>query len=410
MQITKPKIQYLFTLIFILIVILAWVLMCRDMATAGSYTDSAHGNSSYGVNRLDTGYNVGDCANCHDLNGPDVCVNELMLFYGWGDKCDLFCYKCHDSAGGEMQVDNYLYSMSFGGYTPLTWPGIYKQFCADQVFYTNCGSRHDLEQIYNLIKDDPLGWGRPPVPNPCWACHNTHLAKRIGSTQYHPPYDPTKSTISRPSDHNNLWGDDASERMDQYVASVGGYYQAPYYGSGPWDPITGPFEPAGDSTFDGSNLPDYVTFCMDCHRYPLYDPERSVDVKVIDWSSSGDKHGGRASSDFYCPGGMGTGLWEQGDLRAPYKDDWKEIQYNYVLSCTDCHEPHGSPNRLHLIRRFVNGENVAAETVTCNSDDDYLALCGRCHTNIHTSFGGCFVCHFHGSSMGSGCYPSERTF
>ena len=55
--------------------------------------------------------------------------------------------------------------------------------------------------------------------------------------------------------------------------------------------------------------------------------------------------------------------------------------------------------RLHLIRRFVNGENVAAETAFCNSDDDYLAICNRCHTNIHTSESGCSVCHAHGEEV-----------
>ena len=194
--------------------------------------------------------------------------------------------------------------------------------------------------------------------------------------------------------------------MDQYADYVAGYYQAPYYGSGPWDPDTGPFEPAGDSTQDGSNLPDYVTFCMDRHQYEQSDLERGgVTVKAIQWgppwctSYNADKHGAHASGDIY----NGAGGYEQEELRTPYNDTNKENCYNYVLSCTDCHEPHGSPYRLHLIRRFVNGEDVNGETQPdgCNSDDDYQQLCGRCHTNMH-DLGGCFVCHSHGKEMNFG--------
>ena len=404
---TRLEPRYLPTATVIVVALLVWVLSASGVAASDMYTDSAHGNTTYGVNRSDAGYETGDCAHCHDTFDDSLCgENQAMLFYGWIDKCNLFCYQCHVSSDGEMQVDNYLYCMNFGGLTK-TWPGIYKQFCAPACENGNCGSRHDLGAIYNLINNDPYGWGSPPVPNPCWACHNTHLAQRIGAAQHHPPYDPTKSCITRPSERYNnpsnpLWGDDASERMDQYAASVDGHYQAPYYGDisdANWELS---YEPAGTaSPSDGSNLPDYVTFCMDCHQYTQYDPERSQTVKVIEWGPpwcttyNADKHGAHVSGDY-----DGTATYEQGNLRAPYDDIYKENGYNYVLSCTDCHEPHGSPYRVDLIRRFVNGEDVSAGTQTggCYTDDDYEQLCGRCHTNTH-DLGGCFVCHSHGIEM-----------
>jgi hypothetical protein len=407
MKITGFELQSLPTTMVIILALFVWVLSSSGVAIADTYADSAHGNPTYGVNRPDTECPTGtpcptgDCTHCHDTFDDSLCgANPSMLFYGWIDKCNLFCYKCHGSAGGEMQVDNYLYCMNFGGRTK-TWPGIYKHFCDPPCTYANCGSRHDLGAIYNLINNDPYGWGSPPIPNPCWACHNTYLAQRIESS---PSYDPSKSPITRPSERYNnpsnpLWGDDNSERMDQYAASVGGYYQAPYYGSGPWDPVTGPFEPAGDSTQDGSNLPDYVNFCMDCHQYAQSDPERGgATVKVIKWGppwcnpNEADRHGAYRAND--C---TDLSQYPEGSLVDPYSE---QPLSNYVLSCTDCHEPHGSPYRLHLMRRFVNGQDVPGDTYPCEGQEanwqEWINLCERCHTLTHADMSYCSYCHYHG--------------
>ncbi|PIV42558.1 MAG: hypothetical protein COY75_11160 [Nitrospirae bacterium CG_4_10_14_0_8_um_filter_41_23] len=412
----KGKIIFRSGLFALSSLLFALCLILPDRANSGPYTTSAHG-SSYGVNRTGLssfGYSVGNCAHCHEqhasIGGQTITPARRELFYEFISKCDHICYKCHNNTGAEMQVLNYPYCVSFGGYT-LTWPGIYKHFCGDTFVYTVCGSRHHQGQIRDTLKDNAHGWGYPNWLYGCSGCHNVHMSQRIGATQYHQPYDPSKSPITRPSEHYNnplnLWGDDAGERMDQYASSVGGHYLAPYYGSFGGSQ----YEPAGQAApTDGSNLPDYVTFCMDCHQYAQSDPETGASVKAIDWDTNGDKHGGRPSGD--CPCG---GTWEQGNLRAPYSDANKEAGYNYVLSCTDCHEPHGSPNRLHLIRRFVNGENVAAGTDTVSpcddSDADWQQICGRCHTSMHTSFGGCPTCHRHGYDA-DWCSPcvSDRTF
>ena len=66
---------------------------------------------------------------------------------------------------------------------------------------------------------------------------------------------------------------------------------------------------------------------------------------------------------------------------------------NYVLSCLDCHEPHGSYSYKYLIRKEVNG-NIT--NVTTDTHDDWKTLCLRCHYREHTN-NSCLECHYHGS-------------
>jgi hypothetical protein len=185
-----------------------------------------------------------------------------------------------------------------------------------------------------------------------------------------------------------LWGDETAERMLYYAQTNGGIYQAPYYGSNP----SSTYEPAGDFTSDGSNLPDYVSFCMDCHQYQQNDPERGAIVKSINWGTNGDRHGGYRANDCTA-GGFG-----EGSLRAPYNDF---AFSNYILSCTDCHEPHAGRKRLHLIRRYINGEALDGDTGSCDESVDMRAVCERCHVLppiSHTGDQPCFAsnCHGHG--------------
>lgn len=315
----------------------ALCLILPDRASSGPYLDSAHGGqngTTTGVQRTSVSdYAAGNCVHCHEqhasIGGQTITPQKHVLFYGYvsGQAYDTVCCRCHQSVAPEQEVLNYLYSINFGGLSSVAFAGIYNHFFHTNVAYANCGSRHHLLKIYNIIKDNGQGWGYGSDPTPCEACHNVHLAQRIGATQYHGPYDPNKSPIQRVTEHNdptkrlNLWGDDASERMDQYASSVGGHYLAPYYGS-VGNPTTGPFEPAGDSTKDGSNLPDYVTFCMDCHQYAQYDPERSLNVKAIEWgppwstSLNADIHGAYAGGGYWH-----SVIHEQGNVRAPYDDD-----------------------------------------------------------------------------------------
>lgn len=181
--------------------------------------------------------------------------------------------------------------------------------------------------------------------------------------------------ISRPSDHNNLWGDDTTERMNAYN------YKSPY-----WSNNTS-YEPANDTTSDGTNQPDYVKFCTDCHntnntiqttnpRFPRTTP---TNLRQINWSNTGDKHGQNDGTP--------------SNLMAPYLNTSE-----YTVSCLDCHEPHGSTTNIYLLRTEVNTKTNVS--VPSSSYDNWTNFCiGTCHSSkSHGRYGGqnCENCHYHG--------------
>jgi hypothetical protein len=104
MKVRRYKLQGSWTIIFMIVGVLLWVLSCGDVATAGSYADTAHGNSSSGVKISGTECPAGipcpqgDCGQCHDTFDPGICgENETMLFNPLDDPD--FCFLCHTPTG-----------------------------------------------------------------------------------------------------------------------------------------------------------------------------------------------------------------------------------------------------------------------------------------------------------------------
>ena len=184
--------------------------------------------------------------------------------------------------------------------------------------------------------------------------------------------------------------------MDKYTT-----YQAPNVVSG--------YEPDGSATANGSNLTDYVTFCTDCHNTneTIYSNTLGRNLIQIDWTV--EKHGlGDASDDYPTVT----------ERKAPYQDDIR-----YVLACTDCHEPHGSPN-IFLTRQRVNNGNVTVYTGTGQGPYgrdllEWIYLCDRCHEGLDATDTGpnhphpfdydddpdydCFECHNGGGGPNRSC-------
>ncbi len=427
---------------------------------SGPYLNSAHGNTAYGVNRNATasiGYTKGHCGHCHEQHAtiggaepapagghpsPFALFNDNFL-----SQSQDFCFDCHRGSGSvQMSFDrtNYNYSYWFGGDTiHHTSPdNIY------DAFNPMSGSAHNLQDILNFVKQKwPETFGNES--NPCNACHNPHLSQR-------------GYPIVRPTDRNNIWGDSPAENMRDYAAAHGGQYQAPY-----WYGSTSRYEPDGSATTDGSNVPDYITFCSDCHNANdnIYSTPLGRNLSKINWANpdrtypqAGDYHGsitrcfdadgtrarqwrtcGCVKDDSYgfTTGGFCRGaavdangcclynghtvdalVW-WGDIKAPYIT---ANYQNFILNCTDCHEPHGAvhgdgTNIPYLLRKTANGhynkQCAGGGGNPCSWEEEF---CRSCHHHRESAeqtyipefdrtvtadgghcgnFGNCLNCHNH---------------
>jgi hypothetical protein len=383
--------------ILILVALLLGMLSCANIASADIYTASAHGDATQGVNRSTATCEnwpggqcvTGSCAHCHDTFDPDICGNDpngLMLFAPNENptpdpQTDNFCYQCHKDVGSVQSggITNYTYSKNFGGGSE-TFTTIYEAF---NPTTGSSPSSHNLSDIQNYIAGE-VGFSMDV--NPCMACHNQHTAQQnfpvvasgLGGV---------KTAIRRPIDHEslpyNLWGDEnyatsghelIKNLFDQYSVA----YQSPYFAGG------SNYEPANDTTTNGSNLPNFITFCNDCHGHTdVPSTERARYLKKIDWGTATEH-------------GLGHGNAYMGDTAAPYGND----SNNYVLCCTDCHEAHGSENEW-LLRTCVNGTEVSIP-----GPNQWMDFCMACHTSVqqHTTpwnaSADCSnngICHIHGS-------------
>jgi hypothetical protein len=395
MQITRSRIQYLPTTILIVVGVFVWVLSSSDVATAFDFhADSAHGDPISGVNRLDAGHDIGDCAHCHDTFDDSICgVNQRMLFATqFANQRGGLCMRCHSSGAYCQQVDgliiNYDYSRTRGGEEGKDCPSNirmafkfinYETRLPPEPPQSNCdssvGSAHDLANI-NAYMKGRWDWGDTnPEVNPCGTCHNPHQA-----TKEYP--------CSLPSSHSEtweVWGDESGEKMVDYLDLEAGEFYQP------------PDKAGGGSERDADIQPNYVEFCLECHQ----DQQNSYQHGTvgglgagsgIDWTAGGSVHG-----KFH------NGSHGQGSLKPPYTElaDWENI--TFVLCCTDCHEPHGSRNEW-LLRTEVNGT-----IVEINAAGDWWGFCTACHElNCvgcrHDPAGGDFTgrpcndldCHTHG--------------
>jgi len=126
-------------------------------------------------------------------------------------------------------------------------------------------------------------------------------------------------------------------------------------------------------------------------------------LTAIDWGPSGDMHGER-TRNFGINGEGSESYTCKGTVISPYNT--APVASNYVLSCLDCHEPHGSvlagKPSSYLLRKEINNNVVTGcgppgEQSFCNK-----SLCYSCHTNDHAGPNGCLLCHYHGA-RNEGC-------
>ncbi len=251
------------------------------------------------------------------------------------------------------------------------------------------GNKHNLGASYSI--------GANNYTLECVSCHNVHLV-----TGKYWEADQDVSPVTRPSTPSNptgnltVWGDGIGEKIDDYAGS--GTYRTP----------------KGDP-FDGDDLPDYNTFCRDCHE-PMPDPaqagahgnlgysnddhgDRAANVpdgdncpqwyncgKAVNWSSDNCTADDGGSSDTDCwpviPKGRGEQIW----TKSPYNQDERISEVvNFVMSCTDCHEAHGSSIQSML----RTSPNQGTGTTLWNT------MCLNCHnyySEFHQNQGSAFSC------------------
>lgn len=427
------------------------------IALCGPYSLSAHGNSTNGVNRIAPealGYAIGNCAHCHEQHGTissptDEGSPYLLVPDGLVSQAENICLYCHEGTGS-LQVDgidNYQYSGTFGcASTSSATNGILETF--------ELLSNHNLDDIDNFLTANPSIYDVPTGATPCSGCHNPHRAKRnVADTD-----NPAESVLSKPSDHETLW----TESMDTAFATE---YEPPYCSGTNREP-----DGVGSATLGRQGTPNYIAFCADCHNSSntIYSTNFGRNLHKIDWSDLGEKHG-QVDRDVtlgvpYQP------LFTNEVLRGPYTAGLTGsggdliATGHYVLSCLDCHEPHGSDN-VTLIRSHVNSEDLTANITSsetynpsnsvsvhnkemgylcqkCHYDDATLmtggsanawravhhrvpdapypdpnahcANCGVCHGPGGAQPITCSYCHFHGTDdswvEGASCsYPTRRT-
>lgn len=382
------------------------LLLFPGLAASGPYLNSSHANTLYGVNRtglLPFGYQKGNCIHCHEehasIDGSEPAPAappasagpaKYQLFYtNFVSQTDNFCLKCHTDVGTVQSggLVNRSYSYRAGGWTADPVNDIQEEFSSS--------SYHDLGDIRTVLT--AKSWNYTADSNPCAACHNTHMT--TGDPANAPNGLKSNASrgwpVSRPSQHHSnnsvwgLWGDDAAtERMSIYAPPP--QYQAPYRLS------STTFEPDGSGgTQDGSNMTDFVSLCTDCHTPTdtISSTPLSRNLRFINWPQ--EKHG-RGNAD------------GQVSLDAPYTS----ILNNKVTNCSDCHEPHGSQNKV-LIRQEINGGtlnnsnnamilNNPVDPLICPSlpgppaytgailtNGEMAYLCNRCHQADNEVTGTC---------------------
>jgi hypothetical protein len=282
---------------------------------------------------------------------------------------DNFCFECHKSTGS-IQVGGIInndYGATFGGGTSM-FDSIHDAFNPTGTY----ASSHDLATIQNYVKNRTWGSWMTDNSNACLSCHDHHFSQKNFPVEIN-AYGGVNTAIRRANDVDgypgDLWGDEpetVSGRPEMMSDWTSGYiYQAPLRGDSGFEP-----GPAGSTVEDGSNLPSFVKICAGtCHRrtnVPGVLEVNWITSTTTEWPGTPSMHG-QASAD---GGGFGV-------LKAPYSDTSRG---EYVLSCTDCHEPHGSTNPT-LLRTTVNGESGLSTGAEGSSSAGgyWLDFCEACH-------------------------------
>ena len=350
-----------------------------NQALSGGWGASAHAsigfeaNDGFAVSCLGDGSSSGCHANAH---GSDT---ERLLAGGAGTAVSDTCLGCH-TEGGVTNLD-------LGG-------------AADDIAEAfGMAEHHDMGAAFEANGET--------YELACSTCHNPHLVTGrhedalVGASPVTRPALDADPVTNPRAMGSSVFGVAADEKIDAYAAA--GTYRAP----------------KGD-VLTGAELPDYATFCLDCHAQPGPAPFGK------NWAA--DPHGLQSANapNTTCPNWYGCGKgegWDGDDCIADEATCWPVVARgagyqiwtrknyhqveriagaNFVLACTDCHEAHGSPVSSMLRATVNGGEGTWIWNTMCNNCHYYYSdfhagmSCGTASCHAQNSI------HGMGASVGTG--------
>ncbi len=384
-----------------------------DVWVGGLWDDAAHnvfghpGNNDQPVSCMGDGTTTGCHGNAH---GSD---NEKLLAAAAGVALDDFCFQCHTEG---VVANDALANNRPGSYV----------------------SSDDIEEAFGMSTTHSLDYaweyGGDTFSLQCTSCHNPHVA----SGGYWDAED-GRSPVTRPdltdpvgnprAMGTTLWGDEPGEKMDDFAASgsgSGGWFYSTARGGAIVGDQGGSYRPPKsgsgyDQEFDGADLPDYTSLCLDCHTYRV-----NGDIPPVNWGQPGvtctgngvdppdqrvecgAQHGlGAANKPYWVSDDGTSGFWGTSGnpdvifsmnyvtrgrhnghfMRWPYDSAERAANINFVMSCTDCHEAHGSPRGGMIRERFnvnANGDcgtggDVKPNGENCTDGGNWNSFCNACH-------------------------------
>ncbi|MBI5407984.1 MAG: hypothetical protein HZA14_01300 [Nitrospirae bacterium] len=354
--------------------------------TTYGYSITGHGKASGNYTRLSwqdttaTGNPAANrqCSACHNLTSTHFNNATDRLKSGYeNDANNSNCKQCHNP--GNTAVADPQWYTTYANYQNSAHSSKKCSVCHDVhgASGVNIGmTKLNQESLCNQVGCHSGIGGHPGVGSTtfthtsknytleCVSCHNVHLI-----TGTYAQANSNKSPVTMFSNNTAVWGDDWNEKMDFYAG--GGTYRTP-----------------NGESFTGTQLPDYASFCTDCHGQAGSAPFG------INWGSDPHGKGSANQPNGYgvCPNwGTSCGKafgWDGDDCvgtqsqcwpviprgegdelfsREPYTHRERVAGANFTLSCTDCHTGHGSGN---LGRSNVNGGSFSG---TWNT------MCNNCH-------------------------------
>ncbi|NIA15972.1 MAG: hypothetical protein GWP08_18060 [Nitrospiraceae bacterium] len=372
---------------------------CHDPGTSATggvtyyTTHEAYENSAHGALK---------CTDCHEVHGA-AGAHAGMSKAGK----EALCYECHTE--GMVQNDA-IANHRPGGY--VSADDIQEAFGKSE--------KHDLGTVFNL--------GGKQFSLECVSCHNIHIItgkywdaeEHMSPVTRFPGNDDTRVT--------EVWGDEPGEKMDDFAAlgtGSGGWYYSIARGGSIVNDQPAVYQPpkAGNGSnfeFGGDVLPDYDTFCLDCHSSRMSDANPPVNwgqgIACTDNSvdppnqriECGAQHGLQpAGLPWYVSDSGTAGFWGSSGnpdvlfqmnfvtrgrgaghfMRWPYDSADRNAGVNFVMACTDCHEAHGS-NRGSMIRERFNvngngdcgtGGDSSPNGENCSDGGNWNNFCNACH-------------------------------